>query len=324
MKKKLCIVIPMFNAEKYIRAAINSILSSNLPHDMYDILVVNDGSTDNGPQIVYDIAKSNEKVKMFSQANGGLSSARNTGIEQSDAEYIWFFDADDCAENDLNIIVDLLNSDNKADVYVFEYNWLNESMNFVGNGCHHPAVTHNCIIKGRDAIIQGYTPGSVCGMLINKAFLVGNNLRFAEGITHEDVVFSSEMMSIVSKVHFSYNKIYNYILRQNTMSRALDLARKKKYLLDDVEVIKHFYTLASKFKDTDKTLYLTINKYADGCLFGCVYEMYRNRRIWKSQGINNVILSKLKAEGFYPLKVSTGSLKRRIASVFLNFESLIS
>lgn len=323
MNKKLCIIIPMFNSEDFIEQTINSILDSNLKKDLYSILIVNDGSTDNGPNIVKYIMKNNHLVNMISRENGGLSMARNTGIENTDADYIWFFDSDDTASYNLDAIEEALD-DSTADVYAFQYNWLNTDNKFVGIGCHHPTVIHNKYITGRDAIMQGYTPGSVCGMLLRKDFLKRNGLRFQHGITHEDVVFTYTMLTKVSKIYFSYKIIYNYILRDNTMSRALDIPRKIKYLSDDAEVIKAFRGLSEEYKYKDRQLSEKINNYANGVLFGLVYTLFKNRKKWKKNGINKAVLDRLKKEKLYPLKLSYHSLKKHIACILLNIECLIS
>ena len=177
MSKRLCIVIPMYNSEAFIERTLESIGASNLPPDFYDILVVNDGSTDKGAEIVERMAAGKQNIRLINQENGGSSKARNTGIDNADAEYIWFFDSDDTAESNLMVIPELLERIPGLDVYAFHYNWIRDGK-FVGVGGSQPTVTHNRVMSGRDAVMQDYTPGSVCGLLLKRAFLLDSGLRF--------------------------------------------------------------------------------------------------------------------------------------------------
>lgn len=321
MSKRLCIVIPMYNSEEFIERTLSSIINSNLQQDYYDILVINDGSTDNGAAIVEGFTNKYPNVQLINQRNGGSSKARNTGIDYAAAEYIWFFDSDDMAESDLSVIPKLLNRIPNIDVYAFYYNWIKNG-EFIGIGGSQPSVTHNQVMDGRDAIIQGYTPGSVCGLLLRKDFICNQQIRFTEGITQQDVVFTYRLFSLAKQVYFSTDIIYNYLIRQNSISKANDLKRRTKYLTDKVEVIKSYYELAS-FHSSDKVLSNKIHNYADGALFGCVYSMYRNRKRWKPLGINKAILAKLKEYNYYPLHGPFDSWKKRAMSLILNREFLI-
>lgn len=324
MSKKLNIIIPMYNAENFIERTINSIIQSNLPTDFYDILVVNDGSIDKSQELVETMMKSIPNLRLINQENGGSSVARNTGIDSSNSEYIWFFDSDDKSEKELSIISQLITEYPDVDVFDFEYNWVNEKNEIFGHGSSHPSVTHNQMIRGRDAILQGYTAGSVCGLILKREFINKYHLRFKVGITQQDVELSYHLFAYAPRVMFRYEVIYNYMIRQNSISKALDKKRKIKYESDKVEIIKSFRELSEEFKDKDEKLSLTIRQYADAALFGCVYNLFRNRKKWKSLGINQAVVKKLKESQLYPMKGPFNSWKKRMMSVLLNIEPLIS
>lgn len=324
MSKKLNIIIPMYNAEKFIDRTVSSIIQSNLPTDFYDILIVNDGSTDNSQMLVEIMMKSIPNLRLINQENGGSSVARNTGIDNSDSEYIWFFDSDDKSEKNLSIITQLITEYTDVDIFDFEYNWVNEKNEIFGHGSSHPSVTHNQVIKGRDAILQGYTAGSVCGLILKREFLNESHFRFKVGITQQDVELSYHLFAYAHRVMFRYEVIYNYMIRQNSISKALDAKRKIKYESDKVEIIKSFRQLSEEFANNDKELSIKIRKYADSALFGCVYKLYRNRKTWKQLGINLAVIQKLKENQLYPLKGPFNSWKKRMISILLNIEPLIS
>lgn len=324
MSKELNIIIPMYNAEKFIDRTVSSILHSNLPTDFYDILIVNDGSTDKSQELVETMMKSISNLRLINQENGGASAARNSGVSHSDCKYIWFVDSDDRVEKELSIIPQLLEKLPDIDVFLFSYNWISRNGKWLGVGSTQQMVKHNETISGRDAILQGYTPGSVCGLIIKKNYLVNNNFKFIEGITHEDVIFTFELFAKAHKVYFSNKIIYNYIFRTDSVTNATNIDKLISYNVNEAMVPFYFYKLSKSINSKDLELSQIIRQYADNALFGCVYKLYRNRKKWKPLGVNQAVIQKLKEYQLYPLKGPFNSWEKRMISILLNIESLIS
>ena len=90
---KFSIIVPVYKVEKYLERCINSILSQTYRN--FELILVDDGSTDNCPRICDEYVKSNNRINVIHKKNGGLSSARNAGIDRSTGEYIIFVDSDD-------------------------------------------------------------------------------------------------------------------------------------------------------------------------------------------------------------------------------------
>ena len=102
----ITVVVPIYNMGQYLKRAVDSILKQTYKN--YEIILVNDGSTDNSLEIANQIIKENPKIKIVSKQNGGLSSARNAGIDNSSGDYIIFPDPDDWVlENYLEVLVNL-------------------------------------------------------------------------------------------------------------------------------------------------------------------------------------------------------------------------
>ena len=91
----LSFIIPLYNCEKYIAASLDAILSLDMDGNDYEIIVVDDGSTDAGAAIVRRYADTHNDIKLISRPNGGASAARNAGLDTATGEWIWFVDADD-------------------------------------------------------------------------------------------------------------------------------------------------------------------------------------------------------------------------------------
>ena len=93
--KFLSIIIPVYNAEKFLKECLDSCINQDVDHSEYEIICVNDGSPDNSLQILKEYEEKYENVKVFSQENSGVSTARNLGIANANGKYIWFVDSDD-------------------------------------------------------------------------------------------------------------------------------------------------------------------------------------------------------------------------------------
>lgn len=313
----------MYNSEAFIERTLNSVFESNLPQDVYDLLVIDDGSKDNGPYLVSEMCKTHLNLFLVSQENGGSSKARNTGINQAKNKYIWFIDSDDLVSSDLSAIAKVLEDDQDIDVFDFVFEWCYNPEKIMGKGVTHQTVPHDVVISGRDAILNGYVPGSVCALLLRREFLLANNLCFKPGLTQQDVELTYRMMAVAEKVLFKNDVIYNYVIRKGSISHTKTGPKWIKYQSDKVEIIKSFYQLASSFKKKDYELSKTIKRHADGALFGCVYSLYKKREQWRPLGVNKAVLTKLKENHLYPMKIPFYSLKKSLATLFLNLEYFI-
>lgn len=315
---KLSFIIPMYNAEKYIADCLDSILKSDLPKGEYEVIIVNDGSKDKGPEIARDYVSKHENFRYLTQENQGQSVARNYGIKEAQGEYVWFVDADDKLDTSLSPLVAFLQFLNDIDIFAFQLKQVNEEGVFISTACTQSKVIHNAVIKGREAILQGYLPSSVCALAIRKELLIKNGLFFKQGITQQDVELTYRLFAYANQVYFSELKLYIYIHHPESTSRSNDVNKLTKYQCDKVEIIKSFRQLASSFENSDKILSNHIYQYANSALFGCVYNLYKNRNIYRPLGINYVVIKKLKENDLYPMTFSVGSWKKKFATLFLN------
>ena len=114
MEEKLSIIIPVYHDESYLKRCLDSII--NLDYQNLEIILVDDGSTDDSLAIMTDYAAQDERIKAISQQNLGVSVARNTGLARATGDYIMFVDADDYVLSPLKIV---LNDEQTADLNVF-------------------------------------------------------------------------------------------------------------------------------------------------------------------------------------------------------------
>ncbi|EFN97768.1 glycosyl transferase [Streptococcus mitis SK564] len=126
----ISIVVPIYNVEKYLRPCLNSILSQS--YEQFECLLINDGSPDNSADICREYVDKDSRFKYFEKENGGVSSARNLGIERSGGAYITFIDPDDWVESDYLEVLYRALVDEKADLAVSTYKQFN-----VADNCYY-------------------------------------------------------------------------------------------------------------------------------------------------------------------------------------------
>ena len=321
----LSIIIPMYNAEKYIEECLDSILNSNLPKNLYELVIVNDGSKDKSPEIAQNYAAKYSNVTYLTQENQGQSTARNYGIKTCIGEYVWCVDADDkLISEQLPKIIDALNEYENLDILAVQLQNVTEEGQYLDVECSQPTLEHNKVLSGVEAILSGYNPSSICALITKKQLFIDNNIFFVKGITHQDVELTYRLMPCAMKVVFSDIIPYLYIYHPNSTSKSMVPEKKIKYIKDDIYIINSFRRLALSFKDINPQLYSVIFNRSQNVLFGLVYSLYKNKKEGRKLGINSVIIDELKKKQLYPMKGEFDSLKKSLfVSFFLNIPCLI-
>lgn len=322
----LSIIIPMYNAEKYIEECLDSILNSNLPKKMYELVIVNDGSKDKSPEIAQNYAAKYSNVTYLTQENQGQSTARNYGIKTCKGEYVWCVDADDkVISEQLPKIIEALDEYKNLDILAVQLQNVTEGGQYLDVECSQPMLEHNKVLSGVEAVLSGYNPSSICALITKKQLFIDNNIFFVKGITHQDVELTYRLMPCATNVVFSDITPYLYIYHPNSTSKSMVPEKKIKYIKDDIYIINSFRRLALSFKDINPQLYSVIFNRSQNVLFGLVYSLYKNKKEWGKLGINSVIIEELKKNQLYPIKGEFDSIKKNIfARMFLNFEFMIN
>lgn len=127
-KYKISVIIPVYNCEKYIRGCVESLKKQTMPSEDFQIIFINDGSSDNGGAVCEEFARQDKNIVYFAKENGGVSSARNKGIELAQGKYIMFLDADDTIKAcSLQAIYDFFEAHyNEVDLVTYSIDYLNE------------------------------------------------------------------------------------------------------------------------------------------------------------------------------------------------------
>ncbi|MBR1518919.1 MAG: glycosyltransferase [Prevotella sp.] len=318
---KLSIIIAMYNSEKYISDCLESIIQSDLPKECFEVIIINDGSTDNGPKIAQEYCAKYENFKYLTQYNQGQSVARNYGIKECHGEYIWCVDSDDAISSDVFSVFNKLVESPDVDILEFKAKQIEEDGSFV-NVVGENKLPYNTILSGRDAICGGYQPATMWRLFARKDLLIKNNLFFVPGIIHQDAELAYRLYAHAEKVIFVDDPLYIYINHPNSTINAPTSEKKLKRLLDDIVVLKSFSRLSQEHL-SDSLMSEVIKHKSMDVLFGIVYTLFRKRKEYSIDNINKKVIKKLREEELYPINYDYHSFKKNIVKRILNIESVL-
>lgn len=226
--EKISVIIPVYNVERYLEQCLNSVV--NQTYENIEVLIINDGTKDNSQEII-DLYKSRypNKIYSFIKENGGLSDARNYGINKATGDYITFIDSDDYIDNTmiekLYNKIKLDNADISACECYFKYE---TKMKRVGLNIDDNENIKNVMIK--------LFP-SAWAKLYKKDIFIHNN--FKKGIWFEDVEFLMRVYPTISKVAVVREPLYYYIQREDSITYTYN--EKLNDLITNWDgVIKHY------------------------------------------------------------------------------------
>ena len=244
---KLSIIIPVYNVEKYVAKCLRSCVNQNVSSTDYEIIVINDGSTDNSLKIIEGIASDTNNIRIISQPNKGLSEARNTGLKNARGEYVWFVDSDDwIEENCLGRIISKLR-DEKPDILC-----ICSCRNNGENQFSTQIFCDTTFVSGPKALAKGLRPEAPFS-IVSTSFLNKYKFRFYEGIYHEDSELTPRMHYLASKISFLNGLVYNYYVNDQSIMRKPN--PKKSYDLINV-VCPHLSQFCDEHvKEEDKYIF---------------------------------------------------------------------
>ncbi len=215
----LSIIIPVYNTEEYLAECINSILEQTCSN--WELILVDDGSTDNSGVICDDFAQRDSRIKVLHTENGGASHARNTGIEHVTGEWISFIDSDDWISSDY---VDTIANINE-DYDIVYFNLVKKFSNGFDNYLHTPSLTSNDRKGTEDILFQlKYGPlgdifGWTCAKFYKSSIIKENNIRFVEELTfREDEIFTMQYCIHINSIKLIDKYLYYYRIRDNGLT----------------------------------------------------------------------------------------------------------
>lgn len=219
---RFSIIIPVYNVENYLRVCLDSVLNQSFTD--WEAICVNDGSTDGSASILDTYARQDSRFTVIAQANGGLSAARNTGLDAAQGDYILFLDSDDWLEPDSLKII----SESISDEDLFCFNgrrYFEKNGEFELEDHLAPAsYTSGWEYYSCNALNHRYF-AFVCVVLrcYRRSYLLDHELRFKTGIFHEDNLFTPLACYYAGKVKVIPDVLYDYRVRESSIMTSRSL-----------------------------------------------------------------------------------------------------
>ncbi len=225
---KISVVIPVYNVEAYLRECVDSVLDQTFQD--FEIILVDDGATDSSGAICDEYAQKDERIRVIHQPNGGLSAARNTGLDAATGKYVYFLDSDDYIRQDsLKLLFDLAEQE-QADVVFFDAHV------FFTDCEPDPKVYQYHRTKD-----YGTKPGklmllelldtdeyrtAVPLMLFRRDYMLQHDLRFRVGILHEDELFTFYVYNADGKIVHCHEELYARRMRAASIMTGASMRKR--------------------------------------------------------------------------------------------------
>lgn len=238
---KISIIVPVYNVQEYLGNCIDSILNQTFRD--FELILVNDGSTDDSLEICKHYKDIDDRICIIDKKNGGLSSARNAGLDIAKGEYIGFVDSDDYIHPQMYELLYNQIIKNKADISMCEFKKVSE---FNKKELSDKVILNQEveILNNKEAVFKLGENGSVtyviaCNKLYKKSLF--NNIKFKEGIIHEDEYIIHRLLYQVNKLVYIKQELYFYLQREGSiMDKRLGID-EVDYLLACSDRVRFFY-----------------------------------------------------------------------------------
>lgn len=226
---KVSVIVPIYNVKGYMQRCIESVIGQT--YKELEIILVDDGSKDGSEFLCNSYADMDARICVIHKKNGGLSSARNAGIEKATGEYLLFLDGDDYyIPETVETLMAVAKRYPYADIIQFRYVEIAEDQLYKGDKTGHEGVCHRDTRQFFEKLYElGGVAASGCTKLIRRTSL--GALRFKEGILHEDEFFTTRLLQQVAEIVYIDAELYCYVMRNGSIIKSSFRPKKTDVLM---------------------------------------------------------------------------------------------
>ncbi|MBM7418495.1 MULTISPECIES: glycosyltransferase [Chryseobacterium] len=243
---KVSVIVPVYNVEHYLAKCLDSLVNQSLQN--IEIIVVNDGSKDGSGNIIQQYSeKYSDKIKAFTKENGGLSDARNFGIDQATGDYLGFVDSDDYVSGTMFEEMLSLAEKNDAEMVICNIQKVNEDGNVTRKLTQIPNMPEKIVLEKHFSVFSDLSYFA-CNKLFKRELFI--NKRFKKGVHFEDIQLIPQLLLECKILAQTQSFHYQYLERADSISkthneRGLDILKA----IEDVEDVFKISKYSSKIKE---------------------------------------------------------------------------
>ena len=255
---EISVIIPIYNVENYLNQCVDSVLAQEFTD--YEIILVDDGSTDNSPTICDEYAEKYTQIKVIHKTNGGLSDARNFGIKEAQGDYLMFLDSDDFW-NGNSVLTEINNiiKKNSPDLLIHELSSFYNLEKVVPRKFKNKDVQDFSFDFKRDLkklVDNDIYYATACNKIIRTSIVKKNKIEFPKGKLHEDVAWCADIIPYIVSYALYPNPFYYY---RKERQGSLTIKVKPKNIIDLIDILSEKEIFLSKYEGG--LSYLSYNYY---------------------------------------------------------------
>ena len=322
----LSIIVPVYNVEKYLERCVDSLLDQG-DFEEYEIILVDDGSTDNSGRICDDYEKRFDRICVIHKENGGLSSARNVGIKNVSGKYVMFVDSDDYIKSFVLKKLTQVAVEKELDILSFNFSYVYDNGQVKANTV--VPSPEDQVVTGDEYLKENLKKNTMLMTawknIYRLSLITDNEIFFREGYVHEDEEWTPRIMHTAQKVCYVNEIVYGYLIRNTSISNG----NNRRSAIDMVENCKSLKSFSASLTDIDLCRLIQNN-----VVTLALSAFYKGKLTDYSENLSDLLAGlyvfdtnekKVKLFCFSPqLYYFTNNLKKKIQSISNGFSSLKS
>lgn len=281
---KLSIIIPVYNVEQFICRCLDSIIPQI--DDSDEIILIDDGSTDSSGSICDQYANS-KNVHVIHKSNGGLSDARNKGIDFASGDYLIFIDSDDYVSEDFIYQIKSVLSTHQHDIINFGYNIVDT--NGIVKSSHRLKSAGS--IDSKQALVEVLLDRNINNFAWANVYKTSlfKDIRYPKGVLYEDKYTTYKLFSLASDVYHIASPLYYYVIREGSICNSKNISRKLKGAFDNIGGLIQQYNFA-----VEKSLQSCItglSERTNACCVSLCRTLYKNKKYNEARKLRMLLSS---------------------------------
>lgn len=282
--KDLSIIVPVFNGELYLERCVDSIFQQDLKTDYFEVILIDDGSSDNSQNIIEKLISIHDNISYFKQTNKGPGAARNLGLKKAIGAYIYFIDCDDyLIKGALNYILKTAKS-NKLDLLGFDSTpvFENTKSNELKAELQDSIETVLDIKSGCDFVVQHNFRNEVWWFVAKKEHIQNTNVTFPEGRMLEDVAYTAKLILKAKRIGYIPVKIHRYYRHSSSVLNKLEINHYKRLIRDYESAIFDYEGVYEISKKCPKKAINRIKARQESFVFFMITRVFKSKIEYKT------------------------------------------